>query len=194
MARKLCYEHLPLIHVYYLNEWVQNYDYLLKAREDAKLLILVTEIEQDLDAKSKYNLHGEGAINIVFNNDAEDYQSIQSVIPKEIIQTMLKKYSDYDLVPNRIQLYFRNNNTYRLSYHFELVQGEDKCDVIRVESSFDEFNQILIYFLYFSNFWYKMTFEDENSDNLIYDDVRTPAERKTIIKTIKNMMNKNLKI
>ena len=196
---KLTYDQLPIISVYDGSEWIESYDGLLKAKEEAEILILLTEIEKDDDTLSdKDNFHGEGGINIEFRGEVEDYESIETVIPKEIIQTMLEKYPDenkYDLRPHSIQLYFRDDNTYRLSFDFEPIVGGGNIVSLIIESNLYEFKQILIYFLYASDhYWHKIKFVDENLDNLIYDDARTSTKRKTIIKTIKNIRHKHIKI
>jgi hypothetical protein len=170
--------------------WINGYNLLLKAHEDAKLMILLTDIEEnDETLNQEYDMGGEGTININFNESIDDDRLIRKILP-DMINSIHEKYNNHDLVPNSIQLVL---NKPRISYSYELIVNKGDFDVERIKSSKKEMMNVLTYFIFYMYYGlYDLTFTDENNNNIIYE----PLERyrKFIIKVIKNIQHKQLKI
>jgi hypothetical protein len=195
-------EYLPMIKIDN-SDWLEQYKELLDAYEEAKLMILLNEIEYSTydirkikpeikkEAK-KYDINGEGEINIVFNNSLDDHDFIKDILPESIFSDMLKKYNEneHDLVPHSIQIYPYDKKGIRISFHY------GKYDDFDVESTYineSEMIKLLTYFIFYSQYaWHEMTFEDENNKSLEYD--TASDDRKLIIKVIKNIQMKNINV
>lgn len=169
--------------------WINGYNLLLKAHEDAKLMILLTDIEEnDETLNQEYDLGGEGTININFNESIDD-SLIKKILP-DMINSIHEKYNNHDLVPNSIQLVL---NKPRISYHYELIVNEGDFEVERIKSSKKEMMNVLTYFIFYMYYGLNnITFTDENNNNIIYEPL--DQDRKFIIKIIKNIQHKQLKI
>ncbi len=127
-------------------------------------------------------------ININFNETLEDDDLIKILLP-DMIKNIHKKYKG-DLIPNSIQLVL---NKSRISYHYEININSGDFEVERVESSFDEMLNILTYFIYYMHYvFYKISFQDENGENIIYEPLDN--DRQCIIRTIKNIQQKHIRL
>jgi hypothetical protein len=193
---RLTREQLPLITLDSDN-WVELYEVLLESYEDAKLMILLTDIEAQDERVEKYDLNGENVINIRFNGSLDDYDYIKDILPGNLIKDMLKKYDDnYDLVPDEIQIYFderKEFDKYRISFTYEKLKDTEDHDTERTYVNKLEMTKLLTYFIFYSKYaWDNMTFIDENFDRLEYD--MSNYSRQLIMKTIKNIQMKNIKI
>ncbi len=189
--QKMKQDKLPVIRIDDGNDWIEAYQILLKAKEDAKLMMLVTTIEDD-NGTEEYNMYGEGTITIEFNESLEDDDLIKVLLPN-MIKKIHEKYKNHDLVPNSIQLILFKP---RISYHYELYVNKGDFEVERIESSFDEMLNLLTYFRFYmlhgerySTGFDKITFLDENQDTIIDN---PGLDRKIIINTIKNIQHKNI--
>lgn len=191
---RLTREQLPLIKLDSDN-WVELYEVLLESYEDAKLMILLTDIEAQDERVEKYDLNGENVINIRFNGSLDDHDYIKDILPGNMIKDMLKKYDDnYDLVPDEIQIYFderKEFDKYRISFTYEKLKDTEDHDTERTYVNKLEMTKLLTYFIFYSKYaWHKMEFQDENFDRLEYD--MANDDRKLIMKTIKNIQMKNI--
>ena len=189
---KFKHDHLPLITIDLVDgDWISAYQLLLKASKDAKLMMLVTEIEAD---ESEYNLYGTGIIKINFNRSLEDDDLIKILLPnmikmihhKPIPVTNIKYHKKYDLVPDSIHLELIKPH---ISYHYELHIDRRDYEVASVESSSQEILNILTYFRFYKLYGekhttrlHKMTFENDNQRNII--DQPLSLSKTCIIKTI----------
>ena len=83
---KLSYDHLPIIGVRHPDGWIKSYDLLLNMREEACVLMLLTEIEKCNDNLAKdHAVGGYGTIHIRFNESQyyEDiHKSITTLMPE----------------------------------------------------------------------------------------------------------------
>lgn len=201
---KLNKENLPSIKIH---NWSEQYKLLLDAYEEAKLMILLNAIEYDTydlvqlkpeikTEADKYNIVGEGAINIFFNESVDNYYFIYDVLPKSIIFNLMQKYNEgyeyyNEIEPTSIQLYPFSKNGIRFTFIYEILKDEYYVkEKIYIDES--EMLKLLTYFLYYSKYGHKMTFEDENQESLQYDTANN--NRKLIIKVIKNIQMKNINV
>ncbi len=193
---RLTREQLPLIKLD-SDDWMEQYKVLLESYEDAKLMILLTDIEAQDERLEKYDLYGGNVINIRFNQSLDDYDYIKDILPGNLIKDMLKKYDDnYDLVPNDIQIYFderKEYDKYRISFAYEKLKDTEDYDVERTYVNKLDMTKLLTYFIFYSKYaWHNMEFQDEIFDRLEYD--MANHDRKLIMKTIKNIQMKKINI
>ncbi len=197
---KFQHEKLPQVSID--GDWISAYQLLIKAAEEAKLMMMVTEIEDYNGAPDEYNMGGEGTINIKFNEALEKDDLVKIVLPDMIKKIHNKIGSDtktkykkkYDLVPNSIQLVLYKP---RISYHYELHVDQGDFEVERVESFYREMLNLLTYFRFYMLYGKlhptgldKITFMDENDVSII--DKPLYEYRKCVIKTIKNIQYKHI--